>query len=114
MPIYDYACYVCDFKWEITHSIHDEPKRKCPRCKKLSLERLISGGVHVYVVVEATNLGQLAERNTKKMGKELQQKETDKKNDAIKEAGFNTVDDTTRKLRKMTPEQKAKWIIEGD
>jgi len=47
MPTYDYHCNACGHDVEIFHSMADKPKRKCPGCKKLKLERQIGlgGGV---------------------------------------------------------------------
>ena len=67
MPTYDYGCNHCGFLWEdVTQSINDTPKKKCPKCSKMTLDRLISGGIHIFTRGEATTLGQLAEQNTKK------------------------------------------------
>ena len=47
MPTYDYHCSACGHDVEIFHSMKDKPKRKCPSCGKLKLERQIGlgGGV---------------------------------------------------------------------
>lgn len=45
MPRYDYKCASCNKTIEIIQSIHDKPKRKCPKCGRLKLRRLISTGV---------------------------------------------------------------------
>ena len=44
MPTYDYRCEACEKISEIFHGINDGAKRKCPKCGKLKLKRLISGG----------------------------------------------------------------------
>lgn len=92
----------------------DKPKKQCPRCKKMTLERLISGGCHAYIDPGVTTLGKLAEVNTKKMGKELQQKKTEEGKEAMDKAGFKPRDRQKQKIQKMTQEQKTKWIMEGD
>ena len=76
MPTYDYGCNHCGFLWkDVTQSINDTPKKKCPKCSKMTLDRILFGGIHVFTRGEATTLGQLAEQNTKKMGHyELQDK----------------------------------------
>ena len=81
MITYDYGCNHCGFLWQnVSQSINDAPKKKCPRCKKMTLDRLISGGMHSFTKGEATTLGQLAEQNTKKMGRyELQEKRAKRK-----------------------------------
>jgi len=44
MPTYEYRCHACDNKWEEFQSIKIEPTKKCPKCKKLKAERIISAG----------------------------------------------------------------------
>lgn len=44
MPTYEYLCDNCKAKIELLESIKSKPKKKCPKCKKLKLRRLISGG----------------------------------------------------------------------
>ena len=33
MPFYDYACEKCGYVWDVQHSIHEDPKYKCPECE---------------------------------------------------------------------------------
>ena len=35
MARYDYKCSKCEHVFEVQHSIHEEPKVKCEKCKKL-------------------------------------------------------------------------------
>ena len=44
MPTYDYRCKACGHELELFQSMSDKPKRKCPSCGKLKLERLIGMG----------------------------------------------------------------------
>ena len=44
MPTYEYKCTACDHRLEAFQSMKDKPLRKCPKCGKNALERLISGG----------------------------------------------------------------------
>ena len=44
MPTYDYACDACGHHFELFQSITEEPKRKCPECKKQKLRRLFGTG----------------------------------------------------------------------
>jgi putative FmdB family regulatory protein len=44
MPTYDYLCKSCGAATEIFHSMADKPKRKCPECGALKLERQIGAG----------------------------------------------------------------------
>ncbi len=42
MPIYEYGCAACGHEVEIWQKISEKPKRKCPHCGAMKLERLIS------------------------------------------------------------------------
>jgi putative FmdB family regulatory protein len=47
MPTYDYRCNACGHEFETMHGMTAPVLRKCPKCGKLKLERLISGGAGV-------------------------------------------------------------------
>ena len=47
MPTYDYECDACDHKFELYQSIMADPEKKCPKCKKMKLRRLIGTGAAV-------------------------------------------------------------------
>jgi len=47
MPTYDYRCAACGHELEIFQSMSESPKRKCPECGKLRLERQIGMGAGV-------------------------------------------------------------------
>ncbi|MCA9279011.1 MAG: zinc ribbon domain-containing protein [Phycisphaeraceae bacterium] len=47
MPTYDYRCNTCEHEFELFQSMKDAPKRKCPKCGKNTLERLIGTGAAV-------------------------------------------------------------------
>jgi putative FmdB family regulatory protein len=42
MPIYEYICNACGNEFEEWQKISDAPVRKCPRCGKRKVERLVS------------------------------------------------------------------------
>ena len=44
MPTYEYACQKCGHEFEKFQSMRDEPLKKCPKCKKQSLKRLVGSG----------------------------------------------------------------------
>jgi putative FmdB family regulatory protein len=44
MPTYDYRCGGCRHEFESFQSITAEPLRKCPKCGKMKLKRLIGTG----------------------------------------------------------------------
>ena len=47
MPTYDYVCKKCGHELEIFQSMSEGPKRKCPACGSLGLERQIGMGAGV-------------------------------------------------------------------
>jgi len=44
MPTYDYRCDACGHTFDVFQSIMDGALRKCPKCKKQKLRRLIGAG----------------------------------------------------------------------
>ena len=44
MPTYTYACEACEREMEVEQRISEAPLKKCPKCGKPKLRRLIAGG----------------------------------------------------------------------
>jgi putative FmdB family regulatory protein len=44
MPTYDYACTKCGHTFEAVQSMKDAPLKKCPKCGRQSLKRLVGAG----------------------------------------------------------------------
>ena len=44
MPTYEYLCPKCGHAFEQFQSMSDEPLKKCPKCKKTGVKRLVGGG----------------------------------------------------------------------
>lgn len=47
MPTYDYVCQACGHALELFQSMSESPKRKCPECGKLKLQRQIGMGAGI-------------------------------------------------------------------
>jgi putative FmdB family regulatory protein len=47
MPTYEYICDNCHYEFEHFQSIKARPIRKCPKCGKLSVQRLIGAGAGI-------------------------------------------------------------------
>ncbi len=47
MPTYDYVCQACEHAFEEFQSMTAKPLRKCPKCGKQKLKRLIGTGAGV-------------------------------------------------------------------
>jgi putative FmdB family regulatory protein len=45
MPFYEYECTNCKFYVEALQKISDPPLKKCPSCKKQTMQRLVSAPV---------------------------------------------------------------------
>ena len=44
MPTYEYVCSKCGHEFEQFQSMNDQPLKRCPKCGKLGLKRLIGRG----------------------------------------------------------------------
>ena len=119
MPIYEYQCDKCEHNFEIAKGFNDSHKKKCPKCGKLSLYQVISPPT-IFIKGEATTLGQLADRNTAKMGKyELDDKRAKQEKGNLKkkkEKGWveKSGSATKAEINKMTKKQKANYIRDGN
>jgi putative FmdB family regulatory protein len=47
MPTYDYECDACQHAFEEFQSMMDKPLKKCPKCRKSKLRRLIGTGAAI-------------------------------------------------------------------
>ena len=47
MPTYDYVCDACEYAFELFQSIKADAKRKCPKCGRQKLRRLIGPGAAI-------------------------------------------------------------------
>ncbi len=44
MPIYEFVCKKCNYKFEQLILSSDDPAPKCPKCQNENVEKLISAG----------------------------------------------------------------------
>lgn len=110
---YEYECQACGKTSEFLQSIHENPRRKCPHCRKMKLERLIFGGIHAYTDPGVTTLGKLAEVNSKKQGKEQTERRSEQLEQQREAAGIKKVDPIDRKIQNMNDDQKMRYIMDG-
>ncbi len=47
MPTYDYVCDACNHEFELFQSIKEDAKKKCPKCGRQKLRRLIGPGAAI-------------------------------------------------------------------
>jgi len=93
MPHYDYLCDACGYEFELFQSITAAVKRKCPKCGKLKLRRLIGPGAAIMFKgsgfyqtdyrsesykkgAKAAKEAKEAKRKSKEKGKEKSKKKT--------------------------------------
>lgn len=111
MPTYHYQCKNCGNDFEIYRSIKADKLRECEKCRVCALEIVIDGPFDM-AVKEVKTLGQLAEQNAKRMGKEQVQMKMEadgtldimKKREKMQEIN---------KIANLSPEKKEKYIMTG-
>ena len=113
MPTYDYECENCgNILNDIYQSINDKPLKKCASCGKHSLYRVIHAP-YFSVKGEPTSIIQLAEQNSKRMGKskveDMSAKDKENKKQALSEAKK----EIKTKINKMGESEKRRYIEYG-
>jgi hypothetical protein len=117
MPEYSFRCSKCSHSfshiWSISSYDNNLKNTNCEKCGASEIFRNYQEDNIVVSYHEATTIGQLAEKNTKKMGKyELENRMQNDNMDLHKQN--KEVSARRRKINKMNPTQKKKWIMEGD
>jgi putative FmdB family regulatory protein len=113
MPRYDYKCSSCGHKMsDIYQLFSDKPLKKCESCKKNSLERVVFAP-HVFVRGEPSTLGQLAEKNSRKMGHSKVQEMALKDKESKKESLVEAKKEMQSKINSMNQTQKRRYIEDG-
>ncbi len=78
MPTYDYICESCGCEFERFQSIIAKPLRKCPKCGKRELKRLIGAGAGVIFKGSGFYQTDYRSESYKKAKEESEKKTTDK------------------------------------
>ena len=116
---YDYECQSCGHIMTVEQKPSDKKRyKKCPQCKKNELERVLFSAPQGFVEQEPTTIGQLSDRNRKKMGRyEIDKRDKESKK-GIPEKKLGIWDqigklpkDKQKKLNDKDSIQK--YIIEG-
>ena len=100
MPTYDYICENCGHEFEQFQAITAKPTKKCPKCGKMTLKRLIGTGAGVIFKgsgfyqtdyrSESYRQGEKSEKSTADTGKTKEKASTkskDTKKTATKKPG---------------------------
>ena len=113
MPKYDYKCENCKHKLiDVYQSFDSESLTKCEKCGQESLNKIIYCP-YISVKGEIKTVGQLAESNSKKMGKTLVEEKTLKDKEDKKEALKDAKKEMRSKINKMTSDQARRYIEDG-
>jgi putative FmdB family regulatory protein len=111
MPTYHYKCSACESHFELRHSIKEPLVKKCPECHALAMEVVIEP-FELTVKGEIKTIGQLAEKNSKAMGKEQLAMKMEK--DGVnKSIALSEKQKEVNKLGSLSNEQKVKYIETG-
>jgi len=107
MPTYDYICESCEYEFEQFQSIRARPIRKCPKCGKVSVHRLIGAGAGI--IFKGSGFYETDYRSESyKKAQESEKKTTANKDTAEKNAEPKTKDSKSAEGAKSTAKDKKK------
>jgi len=106
MPTYEYRCEECGYEFEQFQSITSQPLRKCPKCGKRELKRLI--GVGSGIIFKGSGFYQTDYRSESYKEAEKKEKGTTDTSDTKKKADTKTEDSKTSDKRKKDTKGKKK------
>lgn len=110
MPVYDYLCSNCETELKDVHqSITEKAIIHCANCGNDTLERVIHSPM-IFVRQEATTIGQLSERNTKRLGRSEVEERTLQDKDSKKSALKQARKEMHSEINKMSATQRRKYI----
>ena len=90
MPTYEYKCGNCDHLMEAFQSITASPKKKCPECGKLKLQRLLGTGAGIIFKGNGFYETDYRSESYKKGAESEKKATTDTKTDSKKETKSET------------------------
>ena len=85
MPTYEYACTDCGHEFEEFQTITAKPIRKCPKCAKRKVKRLISGGAGLLFKGSGFYITDYRSEGYRKAEKKDKEASSSKKSDAKKD-----------------------------
>jgi len=83
MPTYEYKCNKCGHLFEQLQSITSKSSRKCPRCGKLALKRLIGTGAGLIFKGSGFYATDYRSENYKESAKKEKPEKTSEKKETI-------------------------------
>lgn len=114
MPTYEYACEACGAQFERLESIKARPLRKCPKCGRNKLQRLIGTGAGIIFKgsgfyetdyrSESYKKGAESEKKSKEKSKEKTTEKTADKKDKSesKDSKADSKSESTSKEKKKS------------
>ena len=78
MPLYDFECKKCKYYDEVRQAYDAASIIECPCCNEKTLRKVFINAPSISVRGEPNTIGQLADRNTSKMGHYEKQEKHDK------------------------------------
>jgi len=107
MPTYDYICDKCQHQFEQFQSITAKPLRKCPKCSKAGLQRLIGAGAGI--IFKGSGFYQTDYRSESyKKGKEGETKTSPDKSTTEKKTEAKAADKKSAEKSKPAAKDKKK------
>ena len=108
--LYDYECSHCKhFMEDVYQSIKDDAITECPKCKKQTLYRIITGGIYGHVYQEPTTIGQQADRNWKNKGHYERSNAMTKMDDEARNKR-----ESRKMINKMNKDKQYHYIMTGE
>jgi putative FmdB family regulatory protein len=104
MPTYEYICENCGYKFEQLQSITAGPLRKCPKCSRNKLKRLIGAGAGV--IFKGSGFYETDYRSEGYKKDKESEKKTTAKDTAKKEPETKAKESKPVKKDKSTPSDK--------
>jgi putative FmdB family regulatory protein len=105
MPTYEYKCESCGYEFEQFQSITAKPIRKCPKCKKTSVRRLI--GIGAGIIFKGSGFYATDYRtDSYKKAAEKEKSTTDKSTDKKETKAESKESKSTEKTKSGTKDKK--------
>jgi len=105
MPTYEYKCESCGCKFERFQSITAKPVRRCPKCRKTSVRRLI--GIGAGVIFKGSGFYQTDYRSESyKKSAEKEKNATSKSADKKETKAENKESKSSEKAESSTKDKK--------
>lgn len=107
MPTYDYKCGNCEHMFEKFESMTVRPAKKCPKCKKMQLNRLIGAGAGIIFKGSGFYETDYRSENYKE-GAKTEKSKTEPKTETEKKTETNAAKETPKKKPKDKTKKPAK------